>query len=547
MKKKVVLILILLLSSLKVAAAVTVTCPNEIKLGTKIECKVNATEDVLTTSFRVDGDVTPVWSHVESGGLHTFSRENSTSNIIATVGITFQKEGSNKLTLTDVPEQGSVSSNNINVTNKKSDNANLKSLSVNGKSVPGFSKDKTEYKVTVNTNKVTIEAKSEDSQAQVNIPGAGELNLSLGEQTFNIVVTSESGIDKNYKLVINYEAPKDTDNSLKTLELYNGSNKIKELDYKSGVYTYEGIKVKTDVSKLTIKATVNNSKAKFVENYGPRDAELDYGENILEVRVESESGEVATYSIKVNREDGRSADSTLSKLIVNGNEIELKDKIFDYEVSVRYNETKSRIDATPTNKSSQVDYSDIDLVSGMNEPIKITVTSENKKTQVYTVKINRLSEEDSKITLEKVEVVNYDINFSKYTEEYTINLRDGDDKLKFVVLPTEGIKVNELNNENLKNKSTVILRVTDDEKTWTYRFNIVKPEKEMNKTLCYLIFLLGVLIATTSVTYTVLRRKKRSKEIKEKQQEEMSKTEVLGKTEVLSDDDSVKLIKKAKK
>ncbi len=38
-----------------------------------------------------------------------------------------------------------------------------------------------------------------------------------------------------------------------------------------------------------------------------------------------------------------------------------------------------------------------------------------------------------------------------------------------------------------------------------------------------------------------------TKEIKEKQQEEMSKTEVLGKTEVLSDDDSVKLIKKAKK
>ena len=553
--KKVVFILLLLLSTKVSAATIKLSCPPDAKVGAKIECRVTTSslDDINETSFKVEGDFTPTfnptWTHVESGGVHTFTKDSSTSTTITTIGITFKNVGNKQVNLVDVPGQGTLTSN-VNVTAAvKSDNANLKSLTINGKSVKGFSKDKVEYKETVNTNKVTIEAMSEDSNAQVNIPGAGELNLSLGEQTFNIIVTSESGIEKSYKLIITYEAPKDTDNSLKSLELYNGSNKIKELEYKNGINTYEGIKVKTDVSKLTIKATLNNNKSKFVENYGPREIELDYGENILEVRVESESGQVATYTIKVNREDGRSADTTLAKLVVNGNEVELKEKVFEYQVNVRYNETKSRIDATPNNKSSQVDYSDIDLTSGLNEPIKITVTSENKKSQVYTVKIFRLSEEESKITLEKVEVVNYDINFSKYTEEYTINLREGDDKLKFVVLPNEGIKVNELNNENLKNKSTVILRVTDDEKTWTYHFNIVKPEKEMNNTLCYVIFFAGVVIAAASVTFTVLRRKKRSKEIKEQQekvQEEMSKTEILGRTEVLSDDDSVVLIKKNK-
>ncbi len=552
--KKVVFI-ILLLFSIRVHAAISISCPSETKLGTAVECKVTATEDVTTTSFKIDTDatsnITPIWSHVESAGVHTFNKESSESLSIATISVTFKKEGSNTITLTDIPDQGSVSGT-VNVIDTKSDNANLASLSVNGKSVDGFNKDKTEYKIKVNTNKVTIEAKSEDGKAQVNVPGAQ--NLSLGDQTYNITVTAESGKEKNYKLIITYEAPKDTDNSLKTLELYNGSTKMKELEYKNGVYTYEGIKVKTDVSKLTIKATVNNSKAKFVENYGPRDAELDYGENILEVRVEAESGEVATYSIKVNREDGRSADTTLSKLVVNGIEVELKDKVYDYEVKVRYNETKSHIDATANNKASKVDYSDIDLISGANEPVKITVTSENNKTQDYTIRIFRLSEDESKITLEKVEVVNYDINFSKYTEEYDIQLRPGDTKLKFVVLPNEGIKVNELNNEDLKNKSTVILRVTDDEKTWTYKFNIITDEKESNKTIILIILIVLLVGVAGAIVYFILKKKKLKEEKSNEQQ--LSKTEVIADTQVLPQVtteqnntpsvDEVELVKKVK-
>ena len=322
---------------------------------------------------------------------------------------------------------------------------------------------------------------------------------------------------------------------------------------KSGVYTYEGIKVKTDVTKLTIKATLNNSKAKFVEDYGPREVELDYGENILHVRVESESGDVADYSIKVNREDGRSADTTLSKLVVNDVEVELKDKVYEYNVSVRYNELKSHIDVTPTNKASQVDYKDIDLVSGVNEPIIITVTSENKKTQEYKVIITRLSEEESKITLEKVEVVNYDIKFDKHQENYDIHLRDGDTKLDFVVLPNDGIKVNELNNENLKNKSTVILRITDDEKTWTYYFNIIAKEEGSNKTLIYIILITLLFIVAGAIVYFVIKKKKLKEE--KTSEQELSKTDVIADTQVLQQinsneskpvTDEVELVKKVK-
>ena len=554
--KKVVFI-VLLLFSIRVHAAVSINCPSETKLGTTIECKVNATEDLTTTSFKIDTEgttnITPIWGHVESAGVHTFNKESSESLSIATISVTFKKEGSNTITLTDIPNQGSVTGT-VKVIDTKSDNANLASLTVNGKSVDNFNKDKTEYKVKVNTNKVTIEAKSEDGKAQVNVPGSQ--NLSLGDQTYNITVTAESGKEKNYKLIITYEAPKDTDNSLKTLELYNGSTKIKELEYKTGVYTYEGIKVKTDVDKLTIKASLNNSKAKFVTDYGPRDAELDYGENILHVRVEAENGEVADYSIKVNREDGRSTDTTLSKLVVNGVEVELKDKVYDYEVKVRYNETKSHIDATANNKASKVDYRDIDLISGANEPVTITVTSENNKTQDYIIRIFRLSEDESKITLEKVEVVNYDINFSKYTEEYDIKLRPGDTKLKFVVLPNEGIKVNELNNEDLKNKSTVILRVTDDEKTWTYKFNIITDEKGSNKTIILIILIVLLIAVAGAIVYFVLKKKKLKEEKAPEQQ--LSKTELIADTQVLpqvtneevktepTSDSEIELVKKTK-
>ena len=83
-------------------------------------------------------------------------------------------------------------------------NNNLKSLSVKGyKLSPEFNADTLEYSVDVpNTvNKVTIEGEKASSYAS--ITGTGEFEVSEGANTFSVIVTSETGNAKEYKINVN--------------------------------------------------------------------------------------------------------------------------------------------------------------------------------------------------------------------------------------------------------------------------------------------------------------------------------------------------------
>ena len=89
---------------------------------------------------------------------------------------------------------------------EKSTNNNLKSLSVEGYEIsPKFDKDVNEYTVTVpsTVDKINIIAKKADSYAS--IEGTGEKTVEEGVNTFEIVVTSETGVSNTYKLTVNVE------------------------------------------------------------------------------------------------------------------------------------------------------------------------------------------------------------------------------------------------------------------------------------------------------------------------------------------------------
>ena len=79
----------------------------------------------------------------------------------------------------------------------------LKSLSVEGfELTPEFSKDVTEYTVTVpeDTKEVTINAEENDSAASVS--GTGTFEVTQGTNTFNIVVRAENGSEKTYTVTV---------------------------------------------------------------------------------------------------------------------------------------------------------------------------------------------------------------------------------------------------------------------------------------------------------------------------------------------------------
>ncbi len=381
----------------------------------------------------------------------------------------------------------------INVLEKTSNY--LKSISVDNNEVENFSKNVNDYDVKVQNKIVEITAVQEDSNSMV--VGTGFKTFDVGQNRIVITVIDANDLKNEYVLNITYELPKNNDNKLKKLELYNGNQKI-NLSFEKSIANYD-LTVGDKVSVLTIKAQLNDEKAQFVNGYGERDVELKYGENTIEVKTKAENGDEKVYQILVVRSDARKWDDTLKKLIVNDQEIHLKAGIYNYNVDVRYNVNRSKISAIPSDNNVKVEYEDIDLVTGINE-VSISLISNDNEVREYKIKINKLTEDESKYILESIAIVNNEFQFDSEKTNYDIHVDEPQSSLDFVILPKEGIDYEILNNSDLKDKSTVIVNIRDDLGSKSYVFNISKDHDSMVlNAICYSTFVIGLLSFICSI------------------------------------------------
>lgn len=184
----------------------------------------------------------------------------------------------------------------VKVTGKKSTNNYLSSLTVNGKEISGFSKTKTSYVLATTTDsKITIGATAEDKSARVS--GIGSKSLAYGANTFNVVVTSESGSKRTYKVTINRKDERNSNNYLKTLTI---KGYTLNPPFKSTTTSYT-LDVDDKVDKITIEATLDDKTSTFVKGEGPRTVDLKKGENVIKISVKSENEKTKTYTINVIR------------------------------------------------------------------------------------------------------------------------------------------------------------------------------------------------------------------------------------------------------
>lgn len=176
---------------------------------------------------------------------------------------------------------------------KKSDNAYLKSLTIEGQELtPVFNKETTSYTMQIESDitELNIKAEAEDEKASVSIQG--NKDLKDGENKVTVSVSAEDGTIKIYEITV-------TKNEKTALGLK--SLAIKDTDiasmFKTDTYEYE-IYVK-DVAKLEIEAIANDETA-TVEILGNED--LQEGENTITIIVSSQDGkEKVTYQIKANK------------------------------------------------------------------------------------------------------------------------------------------------------------------------------------------------------------------------------------------------------
>lgn len=221
-------------------------------------------------------------------------------------------------------------------------------------------------------------------------------------------VTQEDDTINNLAKVVKNVAIKSTDNALKDLKL-NGKTVV---NFSPNTYSYS-IQVESITTSANIDAVLNSQTASFVDKYGPRAIQLDYGENVIEIKVKAASNDEKTYIINVTRLDNRGTNNDLKTLILNSGKVKInfnKD-VLEYKIKT-YKLKTIDIEASAADSKATIKIDKPDeLVTGENE-IKVIVTSEDGKDKTYKVILDN---------------VDYDID----TSLKDIELFGSDEKLEF--------------------------------------------------------------------------------------------------------------------
>ena len=171
-------------------------------------------------------------------------------------------------------------------TQEKSDNANLKSLTVDVEGLtPEYNKNITDYYLIVDLSieSINVEAATEDVNATYYISGNEE--ITQGQNTIKIVVTAENGTTKTYNIYVTK-----TDN----IELTNANLKSLKISvwdmypsFKPNIYNYS-LTINEKITNLDINVETENEEATF-EIEG--NDNLTEGDNLIKIIVTAPDGE----------------------------------------------------------------------------------------------------------------------------------------------------------------------------------------------------------------------------------------------------------------
>lgn len=106
---------------------------------------------------------------------------------------------------------------------------------------------------------------------------------------------------------------KSSNNNIKSVTIKWGDGETHTINYEDydeyDSYIVPYLSVDADISTVEIEAVLEDSKASFVEDYGPRIVNLNYGENDIIIKVEAENGDIKSETIGVTRGDTTATDT----------------------------------------------------------------------------------------------------------------------------------------------------------------------------------------------------------------------------------------------
>jgi len=274
-----------------------------------------------------------------------------------------------------------------------SDIRDLSNLIVsNGKLNPSFDKNVISYSTTFDASSVTIDASAASSYSKVS-GDIGKKSLNYGNNTFNIIVTSEVGKTKTYTINVlrpNNNTNNNLNNNSSIITKSNNTN-LKSISLSSGNIDFNkdtteyNITVSYEIIKVDVIAIPEDSKAR-VEIDG--NDNLSVGSNRIEITVIAEDNTAKTYTIEVVRKEENnnlSNNNYISSINIKDYKLNFNKNIFKYTIRIK-NEKKLDIDVLLDDTTAGYE---IKGNNNLNDGslIKIIVTAEDGSIRIYEINI----------------------------------------------------------------------------------------------------------------------------------------------------------------
>ena len=306
-----------------------------------------------------------------------------------TINMKVKKDGHTKITLSKIGENHFKDGNIIpdsfagmNVSPVKPDNNTLiNKLYVEGFTIsPTFSRTKFNYNLTVPANVTSVNVVGVPQNKKQTITGTGKRELEYGINRVHVVVKAQTGATSTYELLITRQDNRTGDVTLKYLTASNTN-----ISYEEGKTEYKAT-VSRDISTTLIAARTTDPNAVLI---GTGNKNLEFGDNVFTLKVESAKGKVGTYTITINRsrEDIQTAkvSSKLISLKINNIGLVLSNNQTKFLYGTTKDYDKLDINTITESTTSKVEITgNENLKSGIN-PINIKVTEKNDEVTEYKI------------------------------------------------------------------------------------------------------------------------------------------------------------------
>lgn len=313
---------------------------------------------------------------------------------------------------------------------------------------------------------------------------------------------------------------KSDDNTLKNIKV---DGKLIS-GFSSNVFEY---KMEVDSIKESVKidSTLNDSTtASYVDNFGNRTVNLEYGENNIQIKIKSESGKELVYTLNILRKDDRESNTDLKSIILNGGKlkIDFNKSTLSYTVhAFKLENVDISVETDDPTSTYKIDKPE-KLIIGDNKVV-ITVTSSIGATKEYILNIvNTEVPTDTRLKNLSVKGINIGFNSDKYNYaiRYDKSYKNGIKIYHTTLSNYTDVKIVGNGNLSAGSEIKIIVDAQDGSSSSEY---IIKLEKDSRINFFLILDVIIGIVLVVLISIQLKKRNNRKKEIK-KEEEELLKT-----------------------